>query len=182
VLCALGGAGVARFFAAFEKSRFLALRSLFMALFVAAFLLTSLLPAITTALPAEEGVPTLAERQAYAWLQANTAPEAVLLAAPRDGFALAYLAQRATVIDEDYLLAPDVTARALDIEDAYSAVFQVDAFQTFDKYGVTHVLLTPQTRVLFNVTSLRYADQDCLPLVYDTEVKIYQVRCDLTRT
>lgn len=177
VLAILASYGIERLLNGMQRSKFERYTNVVLATLIVVLVLTSLLPSIAQAMMDDHDRPSRAEREAYAWVRMVTPQDATVLVPVREGFAIEALARRTTVADEEYLLAPDVTDRLDAIEGIYQAVFLVDALELASRYSVDYIMLTPGVERAFNVSRLEYARSPCLPIVYEDEIIIYEVRC-----
>ena len=46
-----------------------------------------------------------------------------------------------------------------------------------EKYGADYIYLSPGALETYEIDNLPYGDEECFPLVYTGQVKIYEKRC-----
>ena len=64
-----------------------------------------------------------------------------------------------------------------DYEIMYSSKFSTNALRLLVKYDIDYIYLSPKTKKIFDIESIAYVYDDCFPLVYDGEIKIYKITC-----
>ncbi|RME52428.1 hypothetical protein D6783_04890 [Candidatus Woesearchaeota archaeon] len=141
-----------------------------------AFLLSSGVPSVVAAATAKD-VPSRALLEAVEWIGASAPQDAVILALPEEGFLIKYLARRGVAVDQSFMLVKNPEKRLGEVEDVFSAVSLVEALDSLEKLGATYVVVSDVAKRRFGIEGLRYADDHCLPLVFDNGVKVYHVRC-----
>lgn len=147
------------------------------------FVMTSLPAALTQ----QAAVPSDAEFEVLEWAAKRLPENAVVMAPPVQGDLIAAVAQRRTVIDEDYLLIPRVEERYEDVLLLYRAVFTTDAVALMQKYGATHLLVSPQSASFSRIAAPRFMheDEECFVLrkaAVDEDgvlVQLFELRCSL---
>ena len=48
-----------------------------------------------------------------------------------------------------------------------------------EKYNIDYIYFSPRTKQFFNIEKIPYIYEECFPLVYDKEIKIYEVKCTI---
>jgi hypothetical protein len=150
---------------------------------VAVFLATSL----PTAMSQRTEVPSAAELEVLSWAADRLPADAVVFAPPVQGSLIEAVGKRKTVIDQDYLLVPQVEQRYEDVFALYRAVFTTDALALMQKYGATHLLVSSQSAAFSGIVAPRFLheDEDCFVLrkaaVDDAGslVQLFELRCSL---
>lgn len=116
------------------------------------------------------------------WLRGNSSPQDVVLAVPSEGFVVASIAGRKSVMDTNFLLAPDAPERFADVERMFTSSFPTEAVALFNKYGVDYILVSPAAQRRFDVDQSLYSIP-CLEEVYNQRnVVIYHSQCKLSVT
>jgi len=95
---------------------------------------------------------------------------ATIIAPPSYGHYVTEFAKRRTVIDDYFLLQPRINERYQDVSRVYKGSFETEAVALFDKYNATHIVIPPGTQ------DVRYGNESCFKVVYDTGIKVYQKR------
>ena len=122
------------------------------------FLITGL-PAILTQQLLD--TPSQADIKVLSWAQENLPPDAIILASPKEGSMIEYVARRATVIDDDYLLVPHALERYTDAQKVYTSYFKTDAVSLMQKYGADYLYLSVQTKAFSGVLLPEYINDGC---------------------
>ncbi|MBW2982738.1 hypothetical protein KY327_00370 [Candidatus Woesearchaeota archaeon] len=119
------------------------------------------------------------------WAKENTGDDAVILASPREGDLIAAVAERRTVIDDNYLLIPRAEERYRDAREVYTSFFKTDAIGLMQRYGATHLLVSPETRAWSGTEQPAYLGDDCFKRVIastddqDRTTLLYERTCSL---
>lgn len=113
---------------------------------------------------------------AFSYLQEQD-PDAVVVASPLDGHAIAYYADKATVTDSNFLLINDLRERIEDTKTIFTGQSKVVAGKFMEKYDVKYIYLSPEARQLYEISALPYEEDECFPLVYSGSTKLYERRC-----
>ncbi len=132
-------------------------------------------------------VPSSEDIKMYSWLASNTEENSTLLVLPEEGSAMSYFSNRKNVMDEDYLLVPNINRRHSDIISIYKERFVTSALQKLNYYSVDYVLLTEYNYEDNNISTLPFFDDNCIRQVYPEEQdsneeftpKAFEVRCVL---
>ncbi|MFP4523819.1 MAG: hypothetical protein ACLFO2_00690 [Candidatus Woesearchaeota archaeon] len=119
------------------------------------------------------------------WARQNTDEDAVILATPREGDLIAAVGERQTVIDDNYLLIPRAEERYRDARETYTSFFKTDAIGLMQRYGATHLLVSPETRAWSGKDEPAYLDDDCFRRVIASTddrgrtTRLYERTCTL---
>ena len=138
--------------------------------FLAIFSLT--LPTIFLAIEQE---PTC-DVYAFEYLAEQDFAEAII-ASPMDGHAIAYYTGKKTITDSNFLLVFDLTERIEDTKTIFTGQSKVIASKLMEKYDAKYIYLSPEAQLFYNIESIPYEDDECFPLVYSGNTKIYERRC-----
>ena len=161
-LAILSGYALERMYLYTYKMRASALAVASVIIFVALFILTSIPPTLSVS---SQG-PSSAELSVALWAKEGIASDAVVFVPPLQGDMVAALAHKQVVIDDDFVLIPRVEERYGDVVSLYKAVFATNAIEIMQKYGATHVLVSPQSAQISGVDSPRFLHgSDCFKLV-----------------
>ncbi len=146
-----------------------------------ALLASTMIPvALSTA--GQQRMPTMEEIEAFRWLAGNTPRGARVAAAVEEGHLVTYYGKRANFMDDQFELIPNVEQRFRDLEELYTTNFQTQAIETYNKYGVQYVVLTPFARMRYGIPYLQYHSIRCFERIYKSETRIYRVKCALEET
>ena len=116
------------------------------------------------------------------WIRSNSSPHEVVLAVPSEGFVVASIAERKSVMDTNFLLAPNADERLADVERMFTTSFPTEAVALFNKYDVDYILVSPAAQRRFDVDKNLYSIP-CLEEVYnERNVVVYQSHCRLSVT
>lgn len=165
-----------------KKMRFPRVAAITTSLLLLFFILTSLLPALSTGVWPQSS-PTQNELDAMHWISENTKQDAAILAAPKSGFLINNEAKRTSIINTNYLLITNPDALIADIDQIYEAPFTVAVTELLTKHGVDYILLGPTENERFAEVGAVAKDRDCFPLVYkNPTVAIFSVKCTVARS
>lgn len=167
------------FFKYLEKTRISAYKTLFWAGLFILVIFTSVIPAIVEANMSAENAISEQEIEALNWLKENTPEHSVVLSAISEGDLISAVAERKNVADNDFLLIRSSGESFEDIERMYKAAFKTQAVELMSKYNVNYVYFSPRAKEKFEIESLKYAEKDCFEEVYDSEIKIYKLLCEI---
>ncbi len=132
-------------------------------------------------------VPSENDVALYYWLASNTEKSSTVLVLPREGSAMSYFSNRKNVMDDDYLLVPNINKRHSDILSIYNERFVTSALQKLNYYNIQYIALTEYNHEKSNASSLMFFDDNCIKQIYpegqsNTEgftPKAFEVRCVL---
>lgn len=138
-------------------------------------LLTTVYPAVNTAL--EQETPSDEEILAFQWLKDYTPKTAGALALLEEGHLITYLGERRNLIDSQFSLVDDVNQRLAATNLLYTTPLQTPALDTLDRYGIEYVILTPSAKAKYDISKVSYLNPPCFQLVYKNETKVYRKKC-----
>jgi len=146
--------------------------------------LIAFIPNINYFLTNSEARPLQEDIQAFVWLGQNSPKNSTVLVYPKEGGVMSFYSGQKNVMDDDFLLIPNINARYKDITYIYKQRFLTSAIETLNYYGVDYIILTKQTQEKLNMTDLMFVDQTCFTKIYpqnnQTQVPIiYKVNCVL---
>tara|TARA_Y100000310_G_scaffold329205_1_gene398588 strand:- start:1880 stop:3346 length:1467 start_codon:yes stop_codon:yes gene_type:complete len=116
------------------------------------------------------------EVDALTWISENSPESSVILGNVFEGNMILELAERANVIDTQFLLAPD---RYYDIDLIYTTESLYKAGVELSKYEVDYIYFSEKTQEMFGITEITYvSDETCFEKVYENEkAKVYEKIC-----
>jgi len=146
--------------------------------------LIAFVPNINYFLTNTDARPSQEDIQAFVWLGQNIPKNSTVLAYPNEGGVMSFFSQRKNVIDEDFLLIPNINTRYKDTTDIYKQRFLTSALETLNYYGVDYIILTTQVQNKVSLNDLMFVDQTCFTKLYPKnnqtqEPIIYKVNCVL---
>jgi uncharacterized membrane protein len=159
-----------------KKTKFAHFSKAIFVLCVVVIVATSFFPSLISAKHELDDSLSAKDVAALRWLEKNSADDSVVLGVASEGDVINAVALRKNVVDMDFFLIRQPQLVLDDVRVIYSTLFKTAAIELLDKYGVDYIYFSA-AGFEFGVDSLKYADEDCFPLVYDDVVKIYQVRC-----
>jgi 4-amino-4-deoxy-L-arabinose transferase-like glycosyltransferase len=178
ILIPLLGQTLNLFFKYLEKTKISTYKNLFWAGLFLLVVFTSALPAVIRA-TSEENVVSPQEIEALNWLKENTPEESVILSTISEGNLISAVAERKNVADNDFLLIRLSGERFDDVERMYKAAFKTQAVELMSKYDVDYIYFSPRAKERFEIENLKYVEKDCFEQVYDSEIKIYKLLCEI---
>jgi len=161
----------------FSNLKWLKKTTLLLIITLTLLLITMFPPSLGVAL--QQQTPSDKEVQAFAWLANNTNSDEAIAASVQEGHLVTYYGKRANLMDDQFSLIPNIEKRYQDANDLYTTKFQTVALSITDKYKIKYIVLTPTAKSKFELNKLNYLTSDCFKKVYDDEVKIYLVKCEL---
>ena len=150
-----------------HTTRFHKLQPLLVLSLIIAFILTSILPAWLGAWNVQSEAISPEGLRAYKWIQEQTLPSSVVIAAVSDGHRVTALTEKKNVIDNHFLLKRDAKQRLHDVKRVLTTTFSVEAINLMDRYGSEVILLSPQAKRELKIDTLAYAPSRCFAIVYD---------------
>ena len=100
-------------------------------------------------------------------LSNETDANATIIALPKYGNYVTAIAKRKNIIDENYLLIPNINEIYEDVMRLYKTSFETEAVEIFDKYSATHIIIPPGEK------DIRYPDK-CFKKLHDKSIKVYE--------
>ncbi len=164
-----------------KKTKFASRSKLFMAVFLALFAVTSIVPSMIYANLAVSEAFTPSQIAAFEWIKENTPPYSVVVASVNEGHLITAIADRKNIIDTNFILQEDSEQILTELDTIYTTKFQTDAVRLLNKYGVKYIVFSNMAETDYGIDELSYVNSgDCFRLVYDNGVKIYESRCVVT--
>lgn len=151
----------------------------FGAALVMLLVLTSVLPSIGRASAAVIGSVSQEEIDALLWIKESTPENATILSTISEGDLISAIAGRKNVADSDFVLIRSSSMIFDDIQEIYTSILKTNAVELLNKYDVDYIYFSPRAKQKFNIEGLKYAEEDCFELVYDSEVQIYRSFCKI---
>lgn len=140
------------------------------------FIFSSMLPAVTLA---NNNAPDHKIITAMEWINKNTPNNSKVLSAPIEGFLIEHVAKRATVIDNDYILINKANTIYDDVANIYRSRFALSALKIINDYGIDYIVYDNNIKRAYAKNELSYKDNNCLKKVYDDQIEIFEVLCDV---
>jgi hypothetical protein len=140
-------------------------------------ILTSFLPSISYAKDEVKNSLTDKEKVALIWVKDNTPKDSTILSLYKEGHLINSIAERKSFIDQNFLLVHDINQKFEDHEVMYNSKFSTNAIRLLTKYEIDYIYFSSKTKNTFNIEEIEYVYDECFPLVYDGEIKIYKVVC-----
>jgi hypothetical protein len=141
--------------------------------------MTSVIPSIVRASVVVNDSVSQDEIDSLVWLKENSPKDSVILSTISEGDLVSAMSQRKNIADEDFVLIRSSDIIFDDVRQMYTAMFKTDAVELMSKYSVDYVYFSPRAKSEFNLTELKYVEKDCFELVYDKEVRIYRLLCEV---
>ncbi|MBW2972630.1 glycosyltransferase family 39 protein [Candidatus Woesearchaeota archaeon] len=141
--------------------------------------LSSFLPSVARASVSISDSVDGAEIDALLWVREQTPEGSVVLSTISEGNLVSAVAARKNVADDDFILVRSSDILFDDVQGMYTSLLKTNAVELLSKYGVDYIYFSPRAKAEFGIESLKYAEKDCFEPVYDEEVKIYKVLCEI---
>ncbi|MFH1649311.1 MAG: hypothetical protein ABIA93_02075 [Candidatus Woesearchaeota archaeon] len=116
---------------------------------------------------------------ALSFADAALPANATIVAFPKEGYFIEYTANRKTLLDRNFLLAPQTTERYNAMRIIFTSPFQIPALRALQEFGADYIYLSEETQKSLNITGLAYADKSCFSLIYNNHGKLYRKECAL---
>ena len=110
------------------------------------------------------------------WIKDNALPDVSVLAPIEKGFLVEEIAGKRTVIDKNFLLAPDTSERYKDIETIYSTKSEVEALEIIKKYNIDYILLPVEIELKYKGVKW-LDDKHCFEQAFIGTPKVFKVIC-----
>jgi hypothetical protein len=145
-------------------------------LLITLFILTSVLSSVVSADVHLSRSYQSEDFEALLFINKNTPQHSVVLGLPEEGSIIQYVANRSTVMDSNYLLAPEVDTRYYDTQRMFISPVYIEAIELLESYDVSYVYLSSRARFHYGISDLRYArNNECFAKVFEnTAATIYQ--------
>ncbi len=115
--------------------------------------------------------------EALLWLEENSPLHSVVAADVDEGHMISAVANRRNVVDSFFLLQSDVEARLKDIENLFASRLSTEAVDISEKYGISHILLSANSKKKYGVAKLDYVDGGCFREIFkNQDAVIYEKR------
>ena len=85
------------------------------------------------------------------------------------------------MMDDKFALIGNVEKRFSNLNSLFITGFQTQALGTLDEYGIKYIVITPSAKEKYQIESFNYLTEECFELIYDEEVQIYLVKCELSK-
>ncbi len=154
IFSSLGALQIYRYFENFKLSL---LKNSFVILLIVLFFLLSVSPSFLVA-KTSPSVDSSKIRE-IEWLARNTEKDDVVLADINDGHLIASLAGRKTVIDSNFIFAPNPKERAEDVNVVFTTVSEAAAMKVLRKYDVDVIYLSDDARRKYGIINLAYGEK-----------------------
>jgi hypothetical protein len=160
-----------------RKTKFHALMPLFIVVLIIGAVFTSVIPSITATKNSLHILPE--EYRAMEFLSEQTPENATIVVPVNRGHMTAFLAQRKTIADNQFLSRDDAASRLFDLRKIYRGRYGIKAVETMGKYGASYLYISPAVEQVYDVDALFFlGDDDCfVPVFEDNEVFVYALGC-----
>ena len=140
------------------------------------FILTLFVPSYIDASNNLKEIPNNYEILVLEWIKDNALPDVSVLAPIEKGFLVEEIAGKRTVIDKNFLLAPDTSERYRDIETIYSTKSEVEALEIIKKYNIDYILLPVEIELKYKGVKW-LDDKHCFEQAFIGTPKVFKVVC-----
>ena len=178
ILTLLFAKGLELFVNYLKKTKVPYLKAAFV-LFIILFSITSILPSYFFAQQELKNAATSGEIEALEGLPLNQ--NETVLGTLRQGNLIASFGKK-NVMDTHFLLTKDPLQRMQDIQTIYQTPFETKAIELLNQYEVDYIFVSKAVREEYDIISLSFEeDTDCFELIYNKEIKLYKVKCNLQK-
>jgi hypothetical protein len=167
-----------RVFTFLSKTKIAPYRIYLMGAVFVLFILTSLLPSLTSAGTKVIGSTNSDTVVALSMLSNFSEEPDMIVGTVFEGHVINYYAHRRSITDTNFILAPNVQERLRDTRTIYTSAIESKPLEIMRKYSADYIMFTNTTKQYYNITKIAYADGECFPLIYSgKEVTLYQRTC-----
>ncbi len=124
----------------------------------------------------KENVPSAYEILVLEWIRDNALPDVTIVAPLGKGHIISSVAGKRTVLDDNFLLAPETSERYSDVERLYSTKSEVEALDIIAKYNIDYVFIPVETELKYGKVKW-INDENCFKGIFFGTPKVYQVTC-----
>jgi hypothetical protein len=123
-----------------------------------------------------DNVPSSYDVLVYDWIRDKALPDVTIVAPLGKGHYISGIAGKRTVLDGNFLLAPDTSERFRDVEKLYSTKSEVEALEVIQKYNIDYIFIPIETELKYG--KLKWVDDEtCFKGIFFGTPKVYQVTC-----
>ncbi len=159
-----------------SKTKLSKYKSFFYLVVVFLLILTLIIPSFIDASSSLKEIPSKYEMLLLDWIKENALPDVTVLAPIEKGFLILDVAKKRTVIDNNFLLAPDTTQRFKDVNTIYSTKSEVEALELIKKYNVDYIFLPVEIEIKYGRVKWLY-DKACFEQIFIGTPKLFKVVC-----
>lgn len=160
-----------------SKIRFERLAKILYASSIFFFLFSSIFPAIALGRTASMDYELEKIKGGLEYIQDEMKEEARIVVDFNNAYAVHYYTNKSVFLTSSFIATENPEERLEEYEKIYSARFEITAKEIFDKYNITHVIITPIITEIYDIESLHYEDSDFIKKIYDdNSTKIYAIK------
>jgi hypothetical protein len=165
-------------FAYLSRTKFASSRPyVLIALFVI-MLLASVIPTVSAARSKISKSITSDTVRALSMMSDLSSEPDMVIATVFEGHTVNYYTKRKSLVDSNFVLAPDVQERLRDARSIYTSAIETKPIEIMAKYDADFIIFSDAARRYYNVTRLSYTGGECFPLTYaGAGVNIYARKC-----
>ena len=178
-VCLLFSIGYQSFLSWLSQSRFGVTHTFAPILIFMLVVATSLLPSLTITQSAQDQSGIGDHYRALEWLSRHSQENATVLADINEGQLIEAVAKRKTMIDSNFLLAKDASKRYSDLQTLFSTPVISTALSEISAYHIQYIYASPRFLSRFSPSAQWISNPECLSLLYNSTIRIYQVTCSL---
>jgi hypothetical protein len=150
---------------------------IFITYYIVSFTISSVLPSVTYLSIAKSKVPESAEIDMFKLMNDEVLNSSIIVAIPDYGQKIAYYSGKRTIMDSYYFGAKE-SNRLLDLQTIYTTSSLSTAAVLFDKYDADYILVSSQTKKLYNSSFPAYIDSTCFELIKQiNDVSLFKIKC-----
>ncbi len=124
----------------------------------------------------KENVPSDYEILVLKWIKENALPDTTIVAPLGKGHTISGIAGKRTVLDDNFLLAPETSERYKDIIRLYETKSEVEALEIIAKYNIDYIFIPIEIELEYG--KLKWIDDEtCFKGIFFGTPKVYQVTC-----
>ena len=124
----------------------------------------------------KENVPSPYEILVLEWIKESSLPDTTIVAPLGKGHIISGIAGKRTVLDDNFLLAPETSERYGDVVRLYETKSEVEALEIIAKYNIDYIFIPIETELEYG--KIKWIDdENCFKGIFFGTPKVYQVIC-----
>jgi len=166
----------------FDKTKFHRYRRIFLALFILLFIISAIVPSVIIGVEKTRETPTTQDLVVLEWASERLPTDVTIASTYEEGSLVAYYTKRKNIMDNNFLLTPQIDQRLSDVDTIFTTRFETEAVPLLNKYNSKYIFLSDFARRKYMITDLRYtSNQDCFSEEYYFNTTIlYNSKCKIT--
>jgi len=165
-----------------EKTKFHRHETLFLVILIVLFIITAIIPSVMVGIERTKQTPTTSDLVVLEWASERLPADATIAATMEEGNMVSYYSRRKNIMDDNFLLTPNIDQRLSDVDSIFTTNFETQAVSVLNKYDSKYVFLSSYAIQKYHIKTLSYVgDQECFTDIYHLNVTVlYNTKCKIT--